>query len=112
MAKRYTLPTGESSFDGIHPASIELCGISFGYHNMRSDSRCALCKKPTHYSIHRRYKFSKNLETKQQVNRLYCCSEICFKQVIFRRMFDLILPFEIVESIINWPDKKKEEENA
>jgi hypothetical protein len=105
MAQRYTLENGESSFNGVDPASKDFCGITFGYHNWKSDSYCALCKKPTNYSIHRRYKFSKNLETKQQVKRLWCCSEICFKQIIFRRMFDLIMPFEIVESIINWPEK-------
>jgi hypothetical protein len=109
MAHRYTLANGESSFDGIHPASIELCGIAFGYHNLKPESRCALCKKPTHYSIHRRYKFSRNLETKQQVNRLWCCSEICFKQIIFRRMFDLVIPFDVVESIINWGNPPEKE---
>lgn len=105
MAKRYTLKNGESSFDGIHPATKEFCGVAFGFHNNKEYEGCANCGKFTHYAIHRRYKFSKNLETNERVDRLWACSNECFRNIVFRNTFDLVLPWEVSESVINWRSK-------
>lgn len=102
MAKRYTLRSGESSFDGIHPATKEFCGVAFGYHNLTHNSRCAECDKTTNYAIHRRYKFSRNLEKNEKVERLWCCSNECFKIIVFKNMFDLVLPFSVSEAVLSW----------
>lgn len=101
MARRYMLPNGESSFDGIHPASVRYCGeVEFGYHNNKNCEGCVNCGKFTHYSIHRRYKFSKNLETNERCDRLWICSNKCFQNVVFRNTFDLVLPWEVSEKVL------------
>ena len=106
MAKRYTLRNGESSFDGINPASVKYCGIlECGYHNNKEGNGCVVCGKFTHYSLHRRYKFNKNIENAEDVDRAWLCSNECAKAMVFRNMFGLTLPFEVAEQVINWTGK-------
>jgi hypothetical protein len=106
MPKRYTLKNGESSFDGLHPASVKYCGtLECGYHNNKGYEGCVMCGKFTHYSLHRRYKFSKNLETQEKVDRLWLCSDECAQAMVFRNTFDMVLPWDVSEQILAWKGK-------
>lgn len=108
MPKRYILKNGKSSFDGIHPASVTYCGvIEAGYHNNKDGEGCVMCGEFTNYSLHRRYKFSRNLETNEKVDRLWLCSSACCQAMVFRNTFDMIIPWEVSEQVLSWKGKGK-----
>ena len=106
MARRYVLADGSSSFNGYDPASKTFCGYQFGWHN--DYGKCARpdCRTFSHYSLHKRYKFSVKLENScggvdynHDVKRLWICSDDCFKRLILAEMFECNVPPEVAEKV-------------
>jgi hypothetical protein len=89
--------TGEPSWDGIHPKLKRFAGYLFGYH--KEEEKCLCCGNFTHYALHRKYKWTSDLE-KAERDRPWCCSEGCFKKLVFNHTFDVVVPFEEAEKII------------
>jgi hypothetical protein len=116
MARTLTTKEGEPSWDGINPKLKKFCGYLFGYHKEENPCRC--CGKYTHYALHRRYKWTSNLEhaisketsshntwfTSEKEydykDRPWCCSDACFKKMVFEHTFDCIIPYEEAEKIL------------
>jgi len=115
MPRNLVTAKGEPSFDGIHPKLKKYCGYLFGYH--RDSYPCSCCGKDTHYALHRRYKWVANLERSfgrepggrswyisdrdyDMKDRPWCCSDACFKKMVFEKMFDCIIPADEAEKIL------------
>lgn len=98
MAEELFTPDGQPSWDGVNPKIIQFKGFDFGHH--KAEKPCIACKTPTRWGLHRKYKFSMALEKKEEVDRIWCCSETCFQKAVFMHMFDLIIPQEDLYKII------------
>lgn len=112
MSRSLVTAKGEPSWDGIHPKLKKYCGYLFGYHKEENPCRC--CGKWTHYALHRRYKWTGNLENaimKEEGKpnwwartdadtRPWCCSDACFKKMVFEHTFDCIIPYDEAEKIL------------
>lgn len=114
MARNLVTPDGSPSFDGVHPKLKKYSGYLFGYH--KEEHQCRCCGKFTHYALHRRYKWVAGLEkdlskktssywytTQREYDmkdRPWCCSDDCFKKMVFEKMFDCIIPAEEAEKIL------------
>lgn len=103
---RYTAD-GQPSWDGIHPKLKSFCGYQFGYHKETHQCAGLNCNKWTHYSLHKRYKFSVNLEKangeydwRHKTDRLYICSDQCFSNLILSQMCTIDIPPDVAMNII------------
>lgn len=114
---KYKKPlTKKESFDGIHPKLITFGGVQFGYH--KSPGQCKHCGNYSHFSLHRRYKWTPNFEKfatqiedklhitvptynwrsklpDADTTRLWICSDDCIKQIMFQGMFELAIPANV-----------------
>jgi hypothetical protein len=89
---------GQPSFNGIDPKLIKFCGYAFGWH--KKNATCLKCNNNTHYSLHRRYKFTANIERVSDIDRIWCCSEECFKAIIFEQLFNFTMEPEEAHKIL------------
>ena len=89
---------GEPSFNGIDPKIIKFCDYAFGWH--KKQATCLKCNTHTHYSLHRRYKFTSNIENFSKIDRIWCCSDECFKQIIFEQLFNFTMEPEEAHKIL------------
>lgn len=89
---------GEPSFNGIDPKIIKFCDYAFGWH--KKQATCLKCNTHTHYSLHRRYKFTSNIENFSKIDRIWCCSEECFKSIILEQLFNFTIPPEEAHKIL------------
>ena len=89
---------GEPSFNGIDPKLKRYCGYLFGWH--KKNTTCLKCNNYTHYSLHRKYKFTANIERVSSIDRIWCCSEECFKSIILEQLFNFTIPPEEAHKIL------------
>lgn len=96
MPRNLYTRNGEPSFNGYDPKLKKWGDHQFGWHN--EGDGCINCNELTHYSLHRRYKFTTNMEKYSQKNykywsdRLWCCSEECWKKIVLDQLFELTIP--------------------
>ena len=104
----YTLKDGSPSWDGVNPKIVTHCGIDFGFHKQMEP--CIKCGKRTHYSLHRKYKKNfkaSEVEASEQADRLWICSDDCWKQVVLSGMFALVIPVDTAQKILGLTEEKK-----
>lgn len=89
---------GQPSFNGIDPKIKKFCDYAFGWH--KKNATCLKCNNFTHYSLHRRYKFTANIERVSDIDRIWCCSEECFKAIIFEQLFNFTMEPEEAHKIL------------
>ena len=89
---------GEPSFNGIDPKLKRYCGYLFGWH--KKNAQCLKCNNYSHYSLHRKYKFTANIESVSKIDRIWCCSEDCFKAIILEQLFNFTIPPEEAHKIL------------
>lgn len=99
MPRNLKTRNGEPSFDGINPKLKRFGGLLFGWH--KDYEPCIYCHNWTSYALHRRYKFTPRFESHMaKSDRLWCCSDDCFKRATLERMFDLAIPYEVSSKIV------------
>jgi hypothetical protein len=103
MPRNLHTPKGEPSFDGVHPKTLEFSGVTFGYH--KKEQKCVMCSNFTHFSLHRKYKGdldASSLERNEQCDRLWICSDKCWKEVVYSGIFSLAIPVGTANRILNY----------